>query len=308
MPWVKMYIDFLDDPKIGRLSDRQKLRFMQLILIAGECDMDGMLVNGDTALKTEDIAWRIRADEKHVFDDIAALHAAGLVDISEAINVVNFSKRQGRSQEERRAQWRESKRRVRGNPHDVHNGVQQESNESPVGVQLLEESREDKIREEERRGESGASAPAPPPADPPSKPRKQKPEPKQTDNYRPIFGWLQEFCQMNAPQRIGKAAKHIDDSGATLNACEKFARWWQTCDWRGQKGHQPTPEQVWAEWPKAVAWDGSTRPYRKPTPGANGRNDPGAELTPEHIAAAEQNAAQQLAAIKSKRARRQEES
>lgn len=138
---------------------------------------------------------------------------------------------------------------------------------NPEAPEKKRNIKEKEIEKEIEKKDAGADAP-PPPADPLSKPRKMKPEPKQTENYRPIFGWLQEFCQMNAPQRIGKAAKHIDDSGAALNACEKFARWWESCDWRGQKGHRPTPEQVWAEWPKAVAWDGSTRPS------SNGKHEP----------------------------------
>lgn len=157
MPWIKFYTDFLDDPKIGQLGDRQKLRFAQLLLLAGECDMDGLLVNGEVPLTAKDIAWRLRAAPSDIEVDISALASIGLVAMDgEAIVVVNFAKRQGRSQEERRAQWRESKRRARD--------VQQDSNRTPVGVQLLEERREDKSRGEERESAQEPPALAPIPA------------------------------------------------------------------------------------------------------------------------------------------------
>lgn len=282
MPWIKFYVEFLDDPKIGRLGDRQKLRFVQLLLLAGECDMDGMLVNGDTALTSKDIAWRIRSDQREVFDDIAALVDVGLVAMDdEAITIVNFSKRQGRSQAERRAQWRESKQRRKS--------FQEDSKRNPVGFQALEESRVEKRREEEElQAQRPNNAPVivtpqaashvsmtPPPSNPePATPKRSKPARKQSENYQPIFGWLQEFCQVNAPARIGRAAKSIDDSGAILGACAHFARWWKACDWRGQKGQAPTPEQVWQEWPKALAWDGSQPATRNGNGNGHQANEP----------------------------------
>lgn len=81
---------------------------------------------------------------------------------------------------------------------------------------------------------------------------------KRTQNYRPIFGWLQSLTKLNALTRIGKVAKEIDATGACLETCQLFERYWWACDWRGQKQQRPTPEQVWETWPRALDWDGKT--------------------------------------------------
>jgi hypothetical protein len=152
MPWVKLYIDMLDDTKLGKLSRSHRLLFVELLLLAGECDADGGLINGDTPMTTEDIAWRLRADQSEVFAGKAELMKAGLLVIDADVTcITNFSKRQGRSQADKRAAWRERKQRQKENDLKAesdsrvnHAGVTQDS---PPRV---EESREEG---EERRGE-----------------------------------------------------------------------------------------------------------------------------------------------------------
>ena len=39
--WIKLYHEILEDPKMGRLSDRQFRRVIELFLLAGDCEMDG---------------------------------------------------------------------------------------------------------------------------------------------------------------------------------------------------------------------------------------------------------------------------
>lgn len=112
MPWVKMYTEMLDDPKIGRLSDAVKWRFVSLILLAGECDKDGYLSNGNELMTVDDIAWRMRITREQCEKDLESLVNCGLIDdIDGAYFVVKFSERQGRPQSEKRAQWRERKAR-----------------------------------------------------------------------------------------------------------------------------------------------------------------------------------------------------
>jgi hypothetical protein len=165
MPWVKLFIDLLDDHKVGKLPRSPRLRFIELLLIAGECDADGGLINGGTPMTVADIAWRLRDSVESVGADIAALIAAGLLNVdSDVLCIVNFSKRQGRSQAEKRAQWRERKVRQRGNPPSggnasrvTHAGIPpSDAGDSPPRV---EESRGE---EEESRGDVEGSAGAPP--------------------------------------------------------------------------------------------------------------------------------------------------
>src|SRR3990170_1657964 len=55
MPWVKIYVSILDDIKLARLTDAQKWRFVQMILLANECDAGGAIVTGVTLLSPSDI-------------------------------------------------------------------------------------------------------------------------------------------------------------------------------------------------------------------------------------------------------------
>lgn len=157
MPWVKLYLDLLDDPKIGKMPRSTRLRFIELMLLAGECDADGDLVSGGNFMSTLDIAWRLRDSVESVEADILALSDAGvlMVDDGGGICVTNFAKRQGRSQSEKREAWRTSKR----NPK----GIQKESKGNPSS--RGEERREEKNREEGDGDKPPITFPPPPSAD-----------------------------------------------------------------------------------------------------------------------------------------------
>jgi hypothetical protein len=132
MPWIKLYIDLLDDPKIGKLPRSARLRFIELMLLAGECDADGELVIGGKPMTTTDIGWRLRDTAKNIEAEIAALVDAGIVTIhGDRIYVTNFSKRQGRSQSEKREAWRERKARKQGDSRGNHAGITRESRGNP---------------------------------------------------------------------------------------------------------------------------------------------------------------------------------
>jgi len=169
MPWVKLYTDMLDDPKIGRLPDVLKWRFTQLILLAGECDAEGYLANGQEPMSTEDIAWRLRLEAGHLAQELEILSTTGAIKSEQDEDgttwwiVVNFAKRQGRTQAEKRANWRERQQRHRAKkreeesdppdsdqqeePDDSHAGVTGDTNGSHT---------REKRREEERRGETAS--------------------------------------------------------------------------------------------------------------------------------------------------------
>ena len=166
MPWIKLYSEILDDPKIGRLPDATKWRFVQILLVAGECDAEGYLVNGEEMLGISDLAWRLRVDENVLREDFDILEKAGLIaDDGGAWLVVNFSKRQGRSQSEKREMWRERKQRQRerdrAEDEEPITGDDEIPQESVTGdsqenhAPRVEKSREEK--EEEKK--NGADAP-----------------------------------------------------------------------------------------------------------------------------------------------------
>lgn len=162
MPWIKLYTEMLDDAKLLPLSDPVKWRFVQLILLAGDCDQGGWLANNIGPLPVNIIALRLRVPVEQLKKDLACLQAAGLMIFERktcAWMVTNFEKRQGRPQSKKREMWRENKkrqRRVLEDTVETHKGVH---NDGGDGVLLTEEDLEgDKDLEEE--GESGADAPA----------------------------------------------------------------------------------------------------------------------------------------------------
>ena len=159
MPWIKLWTDILDDPKMGRLTKPVKWRFVELCLLAGECDAEGYLVNGNEALEIRDICWRLRADASELVEDMEMLQSVGLLcqDDDGSWFVTNFSQRQGRPQHEKREQWRERKQRQRereqegeGPGTDEEQDVTPENvtRESPVTPGLREETEESKSRED----------------------------------------------------------------------------------------------------------------------------------------------------------------
>jgi len=146
MPWVKLYTEILDDPKLGRLDDALKWRFIQLILLAGECDQEGLI-----PLYLDDLSWRLRVDSKKLDKDLSLLEDLGLITINktpsdyiDSITVTRFPERQGRSQAVKREQWRDRQKRHRDKERDV-TGDTSVTNE---GVTLLEERRVEESRED----------------------------------------------------------------------------------------------------------------------------------------------------------------
>lgn len=149
MPWVKFYTEILDDHKFGLLPDALKWRFVELCLLAGECDAEGYLANGDEAMSLEDIAWRLRRQPEELVSDLELLQQRGFISYEDDIwLIVNFAKRQGRRQSEKRQMWRERKQRQRlreaGLLQDTGQGHEPVTRDAPV----IPSPREEKSREE----------------------------------------------------------------------------------------------------------------------------------------------------------------
>lgn len=147
MPWVKIYTEMLDDPKLAKLDDGIKYRFIQLILVAAECDAGGAFVVGDDVMTIDDIAWRLRIDKTQLSNDINNLIKAGILQNDGTIlEIPKFAERQGPTQKEKRATWKErqQKRRER---------VTRDSRADELTCHALEKSRVEKSREEKSREE-----------------------------------------------------------------------------------------------------------------------------------------------------------
>lgn len=137
MPWVKVYTEMLDDPKMAKINDIAKWRFIQLILVAAECDAGGAFVVGDDVMTTEEIAWRLRMDKDLLQKDIDILVQAGVMSMDGTIlEIPKFADRQGPTQKEKRAIWKERQQKRR----------ERVTRDTPVS-HALEKSREDKEEE-----------------------------------------------------------------------------------------------------------------------------------------------------------------
>lgn len=144
MPWVKIYTEMLDDPKMSDLEPEEKWLFIELILLAGECDESGMI-----RMTISKIAWRLRENQDSLKLNLNALEAAGLIGIAEnGIMVKSFAKRQDRPQSVKQAQWNDAQRRHRATKKSVID----DTSMTPTPVILVEEEED---REED--GDSAAS-------------------------------------------------------------------------------------------------------------------------------------------------------
>jgi len=83
----------------------------------------------------------------------------------------------------------------------------------------------------------------PPAAQPPTKPARVVTPGSQQD----MFGAVAETCQLDAKLKTGqiaKQAKALLEAGYTPAQVRAFPAWWQSHDWRGQRGNVPTLAQL----------------------------------------------------------------
>jgi len=105
--WIKLYHEILDDPKMGMMEDHTYRRTIELMLIAGEMDAEGILP------PINDIAWRMRTSQDDVLDvlerlqDLRIAHQEGDMWV-----LTNFAERQSpMSASERGRRFREAQRK-----------------------------------------------------------------------------------------------------------------------------------------------------------------------------------------------------
>ena len=56
LPWAKMWLEALDDPKLTRLSLAERGAWWGLIKLAGKCSAGGKIVSGESALDMDEIS------------------------------------------------------------------------------------------------------------------------------------------------------------------------------------------------------------------------------------------------------------
>lgn len=100
--WIKLFVELLDDPKMGRLPDWLWRRAIELFLLAGENGNDGLLP------PVEDMAWRLRISPEKLTEALQALSQVGVVHETPAgWMVTHFKDRQYSESYERVKRFRE---------------------------------------------------------------------------------------------------------------------------------------------------------------------------------------------------------
>ena len=106
--WIKLYHEMLDDPKMGRLTDRQYRRVIELFLLTGDYEQDGFLP------PLEDVAFRLRFPEG-LQDDLDVLEKVGIISRNEkgTYYITKWQERQGAmTATERTQRFRQRQRKV----------------------------------------------------------------------------------------------------------------------------------------------------------------------------------------------------
>jgi hypothetical protein len=100
--WIKLYIEILDDLKMGMMSDYLWRRTVELFLAAGEYAEDGKLP------KLKQLSWRLRIPEEELLTVLKELeeHKITMFD-GEYWYIANFTKRQTSESLERVRRYRE---------------------------------------------------------------------------------------------------------------------------------------------------------------------------------------------------------
>jgi len=56
LPWIKMWLEALDDPKLARLSLAERGAWWGILQLAGKCEAGGKIVSGGQGLDIDEIA------------------------------------------------------------------------------------------------------------------------------------------------------------------------------------------------------------------------------------------------------------
>jgi hypothetical protein len=87
--WLKLYVEILDDPKIGLMPDWLFRKFVQFLCVAQERNLSGLLG------PVSELAWRLRSSEEDVLSALRTMSEIGIVaETPDGWEVVKFAKRQ----------------------------------------------------------------------------------------------------------------------------------------------------------------------------------------------------------------------
>ena len=194
--WAKLWIDTLDDHKVGMLSDHLWRRFFEFVLLAKELDQDGFLPTIGA------IAWRLRSTPHAIEEDLEALAEVtggepgpGLVQLLDGCwHITNFAKRQAKpmSDAERKARQRARDRQPSRRGHKVVTARDTDQDQ---------ESDQESEEDQDQHQEAAASAPVDNPVD---------------NSQRPLDDEEEEICSALVDLGLVK-----EKAGQVLSQCPR---------------------------------------------------------------------------------------
>lgn len=238
MPWIKLYTEILNDPKMGRMPDHVWRRAIEIFLIAGEYDQDGILPD------IEDMCWKLRIDREELLTCLVELQKADIVDTLEDGTwiVIHFSERQGRPQSEKQEQWRDRQQRFREKKSESNESVTRDNTQD---TKVTNPSREDKSREDIDKSTA----------------RKTRAAPKQPSELFQIAQALAHVTGLDFEKNKGRLFREAKTYGvgdiAQIQRDYSRDGPWYCFDWRGKRGEHPTLIQIRETW-------GNLKPNGKP--------------------------------------------
>ena len=152
--WIKLYHEILTDPKMGRMSDKLFRRTIELFLIAGIEDNDGILP------EIQDISWTLRTTDKEIQKVIEELENLNIITNSDQGYVItHFQDRQKSDlskSEINRNYYEKSKSKkseIQTEFRKNSEKIQTEFSENSVEIQTLDkdiDKDKEKIKEEDK--------------------------------------------------------------------------------------------------------------------------------------------------------------
>ena len=99
LPWIKMWLEALDDPKLTRLSLAERGAWWGILKLAGKCEAGGKLVSGGAGLDIDEISDALHiktADDRQALESmIAKMEERGsLIWNGDVLTVVHYEERQ----------------------------------------------------------------------------------------------------------------------------------------------------------------------------------------------------------------------
>lgn len=100
LPWIKMWLEALDDPKLTRLSLAERGAWWSLLELAGRCDSKGKIISGGLGLDMDEIAdalhIKTEEDRQAVESMIDKMESRGSLSWNNKhiLSVINWEERQ----------------------------------------------------------------------------------------------------------------------------------------------------------------------------------------------------------------------